>query len=408
MRPMPSDLQHRLEEASRKPNTEKGDLARFFSQDHLQHIFARLMGVRKGDSMQEADIDDDRETHPLWTRGLDLIKQRSELGDVPSAPAGLSNTVLEAIREFTTALSNMWSGPLYKKCLRYLCRIALRLWLAPSKDVKVKKWSANALKRKEERRHRRQERPETRKHWKAHTKQLFDDLGHVLLKKPLQWEEKVVAICKELGEMEEPETLSQRTLSIEQRMLQGAQDSTTVVESDAENSWASHKDLMTVDEDVSGIHSLLVLYGRRRRCSGSFVKQLLTCFLSHRARVVRCPPSGAGVCPDHADRIALHQRRRRRRVGEEMRLQERPLFRGRMQDSGLPRQHSSTVLPEKVRKRGWFFHGSGSACDQLCGFGQNSQHIPGRNRISSILPASVTDGVPSVNALPESGRSRDL
>jgi hypothetical protein len=24
------------------------------------------------------------------------------------------------------------------------------------------------------------------------------------------------------------------------------------------------------------------------------------------------------------------------------------------------------------------------------------------------LPASVTDGVPSVNALPESGRSRDL
>ncbi|CAO3564902.1 unnamed protein product [Mortierella alpina] len=38
-------------------------------------------------------------------------------------------------------------------------------------------------------------------------------------------------------------------------MLQGAQDSTTVVESDAENSWASHKDLMTVDEDVSGHES---------------------------------------------------------------------------------------------------------------------------------------------------------
>ncbi|CAO3564903.1 unnamed protein product [Mortierella alpina] len=205
MWPMPSDLQHRLEEASGKPNTEKGDLARFFSQDHLQHIFARLMGVRKGDTTEEADIDNDRETHPLWTRGLDLIKQHSERGDVPSAPVGLSNTVMEAIREFTTALSNMWSGPLYKKCLRYLCRIALRLWLAPSKDVKVKKWSANASKRKEERHQKRQERPETRKHWKAHTKQLFDDLGHVLLKRPPQWEEKVKAICKKLGEMEEPE-----------------------------------------------------------------------------------------------------------------------------------------------------------------------------------------------------------
>ena len=259
-RPMPSDLQPRLEEAAGKPNLQQGDLARFFSQDHLQFNFSRLIGVRRGTgAIEDADIDGDAEKHPLWTRGLDLIKELSELGDVPPAPIGLSHTVVEAIREFTTAVSNMWSGPLYRKCLRYLCRIALRLWLAPSKDAKVKQWNVNASKRKEEGRQRQQARPETRKHWKAQMKQLFDDLGSVLLRKPLHWEEKVKAICKALGETVEPEVSTRTTLSIEQRMLRDAPESATVVESDAENSWAIHKDLMTVDDDGPGIHNLLIV-----------------------------------------------------------------------------------------------------------------------------------------------------
>ncbi|KAF9271101.1 hypothetical protein BGZ68_004223, partial [Mortierella alpina] len=49
--------------------------------------------------------------------------------------------------------------------------------------------------------------------------------------------------------MEEPKPSTERILKIEERMIQDIQDPVSVVESDSENSWATHKDPMQVNED---------------------------------------------------------------------------------------------------------------------------------------------------------------
>lgn len=47
---------------------------------------------------------------------------------------GCSHTINEAVREFTTAVKNLWNGSIYSKMLEFLLRILLRLHLAPRRE----------------------------------------------------------------------------------------------------------------------------------------------------------------------------------------------------------------------------------------------------------------------------------
>ncbi|KAF9554471.1 hypothetical protein EC968_009644, partial [Mortierella alpina] len=97
----------------------------------------------------------------------------------------------------------MWEGQVYKKCLRYLCRIALRLWLAPTKDKKVKEVTRNAAAAKARR--KQQTKPVPRKHWKRGVRRLFDDLGYVLQRRPAAWQDKSRKIIDQLSALKEPQ-----------------------------------------------------------------------------------------------------------------------------------------------------------------------------------------------------------
>ncbi|CAO3568856.1 unnamed protein product [Mortierella alpina] len=249
--PLPSDLQESLEKASSQPKSNQSDMARFFSQDHLQFMLTRLMGTQQAARGVPEVVDDKDDAkdgpHELWEKGLQLVKRASDLSQVPEPIPGLSHTITEAIREFSTALNNMWDGRMYKKALRYLCRIALRLQLAPTIDRNVKASTERAKLRKQEQQQKREARTAlTKKQWKNRIKELFDSLGDLQEQSTTQ---RIDEICKAIADLEEPQSIQHRIMSIEERLNMSGSSAVAAVETDAEAAWSVHQDMMTTAND---------------------------------------------------------------------------------------------------------------------------------------------------------------
>ena len=73
-------------------------------------MFTRLMGTQQAARGVQEVVDDKDGPHELWEKGLQLVKRASDLSQVPEPIPGLSHTITEAIREFSTAFNNMWDG----------------------------------------------------------------------------------------------------------------------------------------------------------------------------------------------------------------------------------------------------------------------------------------------------------
>ncbi|KAF9176626.1 hypothetical protein BGZ51_000224, partial [Haplosporangium sp. Z 767] len=136
--PIPDGLPNILEDAlkGKIDGSTKSDLAFFFSQDHIQFLNSAFLGER-GPSGADAKIN-----HELWIQCAEALgdpeeqrkqnKQRRE--DDQRDIDGYSHTINEAVREFTTAVKNLWNGSIYSKMLEFLLRILLRLHLAPRRE----------------------------------------------------------------------------------------------------------------------------------------------------------------------------------------------------------------------------------------------------------------------------------
>ena len=76
-----------------------------------------------------------RGQHDIWNKAAEIVKQTSQV-EIPRSPQGMSTTINEHARLLSTAVSNLWTGAIYKKSLDYLLRILLRLQLAPERENK--------------------------------------------------------------------------------------------------------------------------------------------------------------------------------------------------------------------------------------------------------------------------------
>jgi hypothetical protein len=126
--PLPPSLQSHLEEA----NSDKDDIASLLGQNYLQFIHSHFLGARR--SLESNNQESSRTQHTVWDRVVQKIKESTDVKDLPQAPTGLSFTVNEMIRQYSTAMDNLWCGSIYTKLLEYLLRVLLRLHLAPERE----------------------------------------------------------------------------------------------------------------------------------------------------------------------------------------------------------------------------------------------------------------------------------
>ncbi|CAO3568852.1 unnamed protein product [Mortierella alpina] len=98
--PIPEMFQASLEQAidNNTDSQELLDAAGLLSQDFLQYLHTRFLGPRG--TSQEA-----KNKHPLWERIASAIEASLAFGRVKLQ--GLSATLNEAVREFTTAINNL-------------------------------------------------------------------------------------------------------------------------------------------------------------------------------------------------------------------------------------------------------------------------------------------------------------
>lgn len=98
----------------------------------MQFLNSRFMG-----SLRETTPEPNTK-HPIWERVAKAIRSSSDTENINSSPPGISSTIVEHLREFSTAVNNLWQGSIYTKSLDYLLRVILRLHLAPEREKKYK------------------------------------------------------------------------------------------------------------------------------------------------------------------------------------------------------------------------------------------------------------------------------
>ncbi|KAI8356533.1 hypothetical protein B0O80DRAFT_28243 [Mortierella sp. GBAus27b] len=108
------------------------DMAHILTQSHLQHLYTRFLGPN-----QETAAESQRDHHQLWKK-IDNALDKTIVNRPTPTPPGISKTVTEHIREFSTSISNLWSGNILQKCLDYLLRVLLRVHLAPIRESKTR------------------------------------------------------------------------------------------------------------------------------------------------------------------------------------------------------------------------------------------------------------------------------
>lgn len=117
VQPLCQGLQGHLESLGEK--RRKDDIYDLFGQNHLQFLKSfHLTRNCRSSSL-----------HPVWT---DLSKRIT--WDHPSMNTELSQTSFHAIRQLSANLNTMWSERRFQKALEYVCRVLLRVRLAPTRE----------------------------------------------------------------------------------------------------------------------------------------------------------------------------------------------------------------------------------------------------------------------------------
>ncbi|KAF9109429.1 hypothetical protein BGX27_007636 [Mortierella sp. AM989] len=91
---------------------------------------------------------------------------------------GKHSTLMEHIRQLSTASNNLWEGSIYGKLLGHMLRILLQLHLAPIRESNYQLQVKKAVQRKEER--AKMPTLMSINHWKLRVIKLCDDLSDVL------------------------------------------------------------------------------------------------------------------------------------------------------------------------------------------------------------------------------------
>jgi len=122
--------------------------------------------------------------------------------DLPQTAAGLSSTLNEYIRQYSTAVGNLWQGNIYYKSLDYLTRVLLRLHLAPVREAAFKERTKEFAKRKVDKREASL-LPSRRKLWMWRVKRLTDQLAEAIQKE--RSDDAVGIILRRLAKLKEDE-----------------------------------------------------------------------------------------------------------------------------------------------------------------------------------------------------------
>ncbi|KAF8951852.1 hypothetical protein BGZ46_003774, partial [Entomortierella lignicola] len=189
--PIPPLLQCHLEKVLQGDSKSvSDDVALMLTQPHLQFLNTKFLGTQGTQRRAEAhalDVpQDSRIKNPVWERGASLIQPSSPAEYPPTSVKGISKTINEHIRLFSTATHNLWSGSVYQKSLDYLLRILLRIRLAPLREAKF-----------HERTHRTKEKEENEKKLTEGMDQLTD-IGRK------KWKRMVLSLCDELSVIIQP------------------------------------------------------------------------------------------------------------------------------------------------------------------------------------------------------------
>ncbi|KAF9279281.1 hypothetical protein BGZ68_008027, partial [Mortierella alpina] len=90
------------------------DLAHFLSQSHLQYLYTRFLSPTYNPNSRLTLATDT--THPEWKISAEVIQhQQSDNLELTKANEGISATILEHIREYSTAVDNLWTGSIFEK-----------------------------------------------------------------------------------------------------------------------------------------------------------------------------------------------------------------------------------------------------------------------------------------------------
>ncbi|KAF9553698.1 hypothetical protein EC968_010205, partial [Mortierella alpina] len=167
--PLDTDLQALLDDTeSISLDGPLQDLNGLFSQGHVQFLQSWFFG-----SVQERTVS----SHPLWTS---LAEAVGDL-DLPTAPKNISTLSSAAARQMSTAMSNLWDGPIYKKLLDQLGTTLLTWNLRPrAENARLERAKQRSIELEAKKKARETSDMAKRKRFKDHTQSLFDELATAL------------------------------------------------------------------------------------------------------------------------------------------------------------------------------------------------------------------------------------
>jgi hypothetical protein len=208
--PIPPLLQCHLEKALQGDSkSTPDDVALMLTQSHLQFLNTKFLGTHGAQRRAEARVldvpQDSKQTrsnatrikNPVWERGAGLIQPSSPTEYPPSSVAGISKTINEHLRLFSTATQNLWSGSVYQKSLDYLLRILLRIRLAPLREAKFYERTHRTIE-KEENERKPTEGTEKQPEENDSAKDQPTDIGRK------KWKRIVLSLCDELSVIIQP------------------------------------------------------------------------------------------------------------------------------------------------------------------------------------------------------------
>ncbi|KAF9429102.1 hypothetical protein BGZ76_001818 [Entomortierella beljakovae] len=164
--PIPMHLQDHLETSIEKHR--KDDLTQILSQYHLQHLHKHFLSSNK--------VKADKGKHPLWSKVAKIIKEKASYS-MNVSPKGLSHTITEQTKQYSTAVNNLWEGSIFDKSMDYLLWILLRLHLAPLREERSMQRVGQAKENKKPKVESKW--TASRKLWKSRVKQLCDELSDI-------------------------------------------------------------------------------------------------------------------------------------------------------------------------------------------------------------------------------------
>ena len=174
--PLPPNLQEHLASFIDKEKAGRDDMVSILSQAHLQSLHSRFLSGHR-----DKDWSRENAKHPTWSKIEIKIRETSDANNLPMSPAGLSFTINDYIRQYATAIANMWTGSIYHKSLDYLLRILLRLHLAPKREARFKDQVKAILERKQKQSQAKSS-TESRRLWQWKVTRLCDRMAEALQK----------------------------------------------------------------------------------------------------------------------------------------------------------------------------------------------------------------------------------